>query len=105
MKDEQSRTKQLEVTLLQNRYELNQILEEIRELKEQSRKNLEDTNLLEQENDRLKKHSGHLEELLNHKGTFVISILDEPNHDLPPEGSMVLVERNACLTSFAEQAT
>lgn len=43
MKNEQSRTKQLEVTLHLNQYELGQRLEEIRELKEQSHKNLEDT--------------------------------------------------------------
>lgn len=35
LKDERSRNKQLEVTLLQNQYELNQKLEEIQKLKEQ----------------------------------------------------------------------
>lgn len=45
LKDERSRNKQLEVTLRQNQYELNQKLEEIQKLKEQSHGNLNDSNM------------------------------------------------------------
>ena len=45
LKDERSRSKQLEVTLHQNQYELNQRLEEIQNLKEQSHGNPNDINI------------------------------------------------------------
>ena len=45
LKDERSRNKQLEVTLRQNQYEMNQKLKEIQKLKEQSHGNPNDNNI------------------------------------------------------------
>lgn len=89
LKDEKSRTKQLEVTLRQNQYELNQRLEEIRELKGQSHKNLEDTNA------QVIKHPG---DLSNREKIVVDNVPSELDHDLLPEGSGILGKCGACLS-------
>lgn len=73
LKDEQSRTKQLEVTLRQNLYEL----------KRQPPKNLEDIRLLSQVNE-------HHEDLPNREKIVVSNISSKLDHDLPPEGSAML---------------
>lgn len=93
LKDEKSRTKQLEVTLRQNQYELNHRLEEIRDLKGPSHKNREDTNT------QVNKHS---EDLSNRGKTIVNNIPSDLDHDLPPEGSAILGKWGACLSLISQ---
>ena len=89
LKDEKSRNKQLEVTLRQNQYELNQRLEEIQELKGQSHGNLKDSNI---------QVNKHLEDLPNQGKTVVNNVPSKPDHNHPPEGSVMLGKWGACLS-------
>lgn len=89
LKDERIRNKQLEVTIRQNKYELDQKLEEIQELKEQSHGNPKDSNI------QLNKHP----EDPSDQGKIVVNnIPSKLDHNPPPEGSAILGKWGACLS-------
>lgn len=81
LKDERSRNKQLVVTLRQNQYELNQKLEEIQKLKEQSHRNPNDSNI--QLNERPEDPSDRGKTVVNNP---------------PSEGIVMLRKWSACMS-------
>ena len=82
LKEEWSRAKQLEVSLSQHQTDLDDRFEEIQDLKGQAHKNLEDTNLLNQEVTHWERHKRHLQVLLDQKDSFMQDLLDGPSHML-----------------------
>lgn len=58
------------------------IFEEFQELKGQAHKNLEDTNMLNQEVTHWERHNRHLQVLLDQKDSFLQDLLNGTNHML-----------------------
>ncbi|XP_050904656.1 uncharacterized protein LOC127118487 [Lathyrus oleraceus] len=107
LKDEQSHVKHLEFTLHRRQSELDRRFEEIRGLKDQAHKDLENTNLLKQGNDHWVRHNGYIQSLLDQKETFLRDLLDASHHTLLHnllKDAQYWREMHARLTQFVEHA-
>lgn len=82
LKEEQSRAKKLEVTFSQHQSDLNKRFKEIRELKGQAHRSLEDRNRLKDEATHWETHNRHLQVLLDQKEAFVQDLLSGPIYSL-----------------------
>ena len=84
-----------------------QRFEEIRGLKDQMHKDLENINLFKQDTDHWERHNGHLQRLLDQKEAFLRDLLDVPDHTLSHnllKDPQYWRERHAHLAQFVEHA-